>query len=573
MSRHEQPMPLSDPLNRIDDASELSPSGPYRAVKQLGLVLLCTAWILLGLFGHDPWKPDDATAFGSAFDMLRTGDWLVPQLAGIPLPDRAPLFYALAAAVAGMFGALMPLHDAARIAIAICLGLTLWLLALTGRELYGRSFRWLPVLVFVGCVGLWDRAHQLSPDIGLLAAHALALYALALALRRPALAGMLLGVAAGIAFLCKGFIGPALIATTALLLLLFATWRVRRYVLTLTLGVLTALPLLLSWPLALYLRDPGLFGQWADAQNVARFFGLTPGSPPVEPFYYLKNLPWLAWPALPLALWTLWLRGRGYNGGLATPGIELPVTMTVVMLGVLSAAAEPRAILALPLLLPLSLLGAAEIDTLKRGYSGALDWFGILTFGLIGALVWGLWLEALRHGLPEPIAHLFRDTEPGYRPPLELLTLLVSLLLTILWFALVRPARRSNRRAVLNWAAGMTLVWGLYMTIWLPYLDSRRSYRPVAESLAVHLAPNGCLASHNLGEPQRALLEYFAGITTVRSEVQPANNCGALLLQVTREDSDRPPDSAWEKVWEGRRRGDDTEHFLLFRRVVTAPTS
>ena len=81
MSRHEQAMPLSDPLSRTDVASELSPSGPYRAVKQLGLVLLCTAWILLGLFGHDPWKPDDATAFGTAYDMLRHGDWVVPHLA------------------------------------------------------------------------------------------------------------------------------------------------------------------------------------------------------------------------------------------------------------------------------------------------------------------------------------------------------------------------------------------------------------------------------------------------------------------------------------------------------------
>ena len=33
------------------------------------------------------------------------------------------------------------------------------------------------------------------------------------------------------------------------------------------------------------------------------------------------------------------------------------------------------------IILPLSVLGALEVDTLKRGYSGALDWFGILTFG------------------------------------------------------------------------------------------------------------------------------------------------------------------------------------------------
>jgi 4-amino-4-deoxy-L-arabinose transferase-like glycosyltransferase len=214
----------------------------------------------------------------------------------------------------------------------------------------------------------------------------------------------------------------------------------------------------------------------------------------------------------------------------------------------------------------MSLLAAAEIDTLKRGYSGALDWFGILTFGLLGVVVWGLWLESLLYGLPEAMARIFKDTQPGYQPPWQLFPVLLSAVLTLLWLALVRPARRSNRRAMLNWAAGMTLVWGMYMTIWLPYLDSRRSYRSVAESLANHLPADTCLASHNLGEPQRALIEYFLNVITVRDDSKASNRCNALLLQAARDESDIPPDSAWEKVWEGRRRGDDTERFVLFRR-------
>src|SRR5439155_11280706 len=256
------------------------------------------------------------------------------------------------------------------------------------------------------------------------------------------------------------------------------------------------------------------------------------------------------------------VRSRGYGGGLAAAGVGLPLAMIVVVLALISAAAEPRATLALPLLLPMSLLAAAEIDTLKRGYSGALDWFGILAFGLLGVLVWGLWLESLLYGLPEAMARIFKDTQPGYQPPWQLFPVLLSAVLTLLWLALVRPARRSNRRAMLNWAAGMTLVWGMYMTIWLPYLDSRRSYRPAAECLVAHLAHDDCVASHNLGEPQRVLPEYFAVASTGCTSLQPVNDCVALLLQITREDSDRPPDSAWEKVWEGGRRGDDTERFL-----------
>ena len=69
--------------------------------------------------------------------------------------------------------------------------------------------------------------------------------------------------------------------------------------------------------------------------------------------------------------------------------------------------AEPRAIVLMPLLVPLSLLGALEIDTLKRGFSGALDWFGILTFGLVSALVWWLWFDAYAHGMSPAVAKLF----------------------------------------------------------------------------------------------------------------------------------------------------------------------
>jgi 4-amino-4-deoxy-L-arabinose transferase-like glycosyltransferase len=563
-------MPLSDTLNRSDAASELSPSGPYRAYKQAGLVLLCAAWIALGLFGHDPWKSDDATSVGIAYDMSKSGDWIVPRVADVPAVERPPLFFALAAASARSFDGLLAFHDAARIALAACLALTLWLLGLTGQELYGRAFRWMPVLLFIGCVGLWDRGHLLALDMGVLTPAALALYAFALQLRRPVLGGVLLGLAAGLTFLMRGPLCPVLIALIALLLPFFAPWRNRGYGWTLAVAAVVAAPLMLAWPFALFERAPALFAQWYDAQSMARFFGFTRGAPPVEPLYYLKNLPWFAWPALQLALWTLWVRGRGFNGSLGSPGVALPLTAFLVVLIVLSAAAEPRANLALPLLLPLSLLGAAEVDSLKRSYSGALDWFGILTFGLLAVLLWGLWFVSFRDGLPEAVAPLFRDTQPGFKPPWQPLAVLASIALTLLWLALVRPARRSNRRAVLNWAAGMTLVWGLSATLWLPYLDSRRSYRQVAEALALQLPAGTCLASRDLGEPQRALLDYFADVVTVREETEPNHACGALLLQVGRDESDIPPDSAWERVWEGHRRGDDTERFILFRRANPA---
>jgi 4-amino-4-deoxy-L-arabinose transferase-like glycosyltransferase len=167
------------------------------------------------------------------------------------------------------------------------------------------------------------------------------------------------------------------------------------------------------------------------------------------------------------------------------------------------------------------------------------------------------------------VARLFRDTEAGYRPPVHIAALAISAFLTLLWLALVRPARRSNRRAALNWAAGMTLLWGLYMTIWLPYLDSRRSYRPVAQALAAQRPASGCVASRRLGEPQRALFDYFAGLRTVREEVHPDHDCAMLLVQHGRTVGENAPAQGWTAAWTGRRQGDDTELYVLYTR--TAP--
>jgi len=63
------------------DPDTLSPSGPDRRWKELGLLLLCGVWIVLGLVGHDPWKTEDATAFGVAWGMVQNGNPLVPTLA------------------------------------------------------------------------------------------------------------------------------------------------------------------------------------------------------------------------------------------------------------------------------------------------------------------------------------------------------------------------------------------------------------------------------------------------------------------------------------------------------------
>jgi 4-amino-4-deoxy-L-arabinose transferase-like glycosyltransferase len=140
--------------------------------------MLIAVWVLVGLVGHDPWKADEAHTFGIVVDFLRHRDWVVPTLAGEPFVEKPPLFYIVSAGSAYLFGGLLPLHDAARLATGFFVGIALLFLGLTARELYGRGFASGTLLIFVSCLGTFLRLHQIITDVALLAGLAAGVYGL-----------------------------------------------------------------------------------------------------------------------------------------------------------------------------------------------------------------------------------------------------------------------------------------------------------------------------------------------------------------------------------------------------------
>jgi hypothetical protein len=99
------------------------------------------------------------------------------------------------------------------------------------------------VLLFIGSVGLWDRAHQMSPEMGLLLGIAMAQYGFALACGGRH-GGAVLGLGVAVAFLSRGLAGPLWLALTAAILpVAFARWRSRDYALTIAVALVVAVPL------------------------------------------------------------------------------------------------------------------------------------------------------------------------------------------------------------------------------------------------------------------------------------------------------------------------------------------
>jgi len=180
----------------------MTPSAPASGAAQqpialISILILAAAWILPGLVGHDPWKPDEAYTFGLIYSLLHGGDWVVPQLAQEPFMEKPPLFYLSAAAIASLLSPPFTLHDAARLTTGLYMALTFAFIAASARELYGANRGWVATLIFMGCLGIVIRSHQMITDISLLTGFALAFYGLALGLRRPVLGGFWLGTGVG----------------------------------------------------------------------------------------------------------------------------------------------------------------------------------------------------------------------------------------------------------------------------------------------------------------------------------------------------------------------------------------
>jgi 4-amino-4-deoxy-L-arabinose transferase-like glycosyltransferase len=537
----------------------MTPVRAYRVPSPLPfslLLVLCTAYLLPGLVDHDPWKADDAVSMGIVFEALH-GNWLVPTLAGESYAQVSPLYFWVATLFAKLFSAALPLHAGARLASAAFTGAAVTFTAFAAREQFGATAATSAALILIGCAGLLLQAHAMTAELALLAAFAAVLWGLTLIAKRPLAAGAITGSAIGAAFLAHG-LAPALTALllTGFMLLMPASRRQAARVCGVL--VLSALPWFLLWPLALYFQAPQFLRDWWEAANLAQLPGTSDATPLMQALAYLKLLGWFAWPALPLALWTLWQFRRRLKE------LVLPLAAFVLFLAMLSFGSDAREVTAVSLLLPLTLLGAACVGELRRGAANALDWFGMMTFSLFALVVWAVYV-AMQWGVPAELAQRFTLAEPGYVAHFNALTCGIAVIFTLAWIALIVRTERSPHRGVTHWAAGVTVAWGVATALLLPWIDYGRSYRGLSAELLPRVANGGCVASRNLGEPQRASLHYFANLVTVRAEVADAA-CDLMLVQGSATDDSGNPGTGWDFIWQGNRPGDRSERYRLYRR-------
>jgi 4-amino-4-deoxy-L-arabinose transferase-like glycosyltransferase len=288
------------------------------------LFALLITYIAAGLFGRDPWPPEDATGFGLMSSMAHGGptEWWLPNIEGEWLAEEGPLPFWIGALFVLLLGPLVGDSQAARLSVALwfTLGTTaLWYatyrlarrteaqpvsFAFGGEAAprdYGRMLADIAVLLLLGTLGIVLRMHETTAETAAIALVCCALFGLALALDAPLRGALLAGASIGALALSRG----PWPAAWLLLAVLGALW--------LTVGAARgrAVAMAAAWAIGLWLfwllgsmAAPAApraeyFGHWRHL--AVESIGLPRGT---DLAWIVRNFAWYTWPLWPLAAWT-----------------------------------------------------------------------------------------------------------------------------------------------------------------------------------------------------------------------------------------------------------------------------
>ena len=515
--------------------------------------VLSLIFLLTGLVGHEPWRPLESTSISIILDIIQNNQVILPMAASDSLITHPPLYSYVGAAFGKLFSPILALHDAARLSNIFWMALTLVSLGLMTRELWGQGYGRQAGLIFIGSVGLILNIHSLIPELATLLGYTMSLYAFSLYFRRPFRASMVLGFGSGIAFLSGAFTPLVVIYISSIFLLIFNNWRNKRYFIFITISAIITIIVISPWLYSFHYLEPELFSSWIKTIKLQ----------PESLFkYHLQGILWFTWPALPLAIW---LVIKDFKLILSHKKLQIPIIFSIVLIITISISGEPNQTNLIPFTIPLSIIAVGSIDRLNRGSASALNWFGILIFGLIGFLIWLGWFAMLTE-MPEKIYERMFFNSSNFVAEFELFNFVFALVITLLWLASIVKFKITNRSAISNWALGITMVWVTLITLWGPFIDNRKDYKIIFNDVKQQLTKSSsCVYVTNLSDSQINLLHYYSGIKGTNPNLEN-KDCRLVLLSLNEEKKIPAEYKLWAEIWTGKRLIDKNYFVLLTKK-------
>jgi 4-amino-4-deoxy-L-arabinose transferase-like glycosyltransferase len=365
---------------------------------------------------------------------------------------------------------------------------------------------------------------------------------------------MLLGFGSGIAFLSGAFTPLVVIYLSSIFLLIFNNWRNKRYFIFIAISSIITIFVISPWLYLFHYLEPDLFLSWIKTIKLQ----------PESLFkYHLQGILWFTWPALPLAIW---LVIKDFKLILSHKKLQIPIIFFLVLIITISITGQPNQTNLIPFTIPLSIIAVGAIDRLNRGSASALNWFGILIFGLVGFLIWLGWFAMLTE-IPGKIYERMFFNSSNFVAEFELFNFLFALVITLLWLASIVKFKITNRSAISNWALGITMVWVTLITLWGPFIDNRKDYKIIFNDVKQQLIKSSsCVYVNNLSDSQINLLHYYSGIRGINPNLEN-KDCRLVLISLTEEKEIPAEYKLWDKIWTGKRLSDKNYFVLLAKKT------
>ena len=528
------------------------------------LLLMVFVWLWPGVFSHDLWNPREPNLY-QVIETFTNNPSHLPMLFENTAFDVAPVYVWLATLLRKYFTPLIDVYAAARITSVVFTSIGLLASGMAAYRLLdtkhqGRS----AVLILIGSVGLLPITHFINDFSVLFAGASLVWWAFSVARKQLVFAVLLNVLGLLLLMQAAGLILPLLLLLGAALLAQHPLWASKRITVFWVGSLLLSAPLMAAYLQALWLVNPNTFYiyfnqfLWGDFGGVKHFqAGFSLG-------YYAQHLLWFAFPALPLALWTAKCMRLGQSDFGVLSFIWLG--LTGLFLSLLPTQNQDYLVVLLPVL---ATLGAAQLDYLRRGVAAFLNWFGIMIFGLAALFLW-IGFMAMNFGFPAKLAERAAYFSPYYTRDIDVLPIFFALLFTPVWLIAINRKRIRGRQAITNWAAGVTLVWALLHTLFLPWIDAAKSHRPIVQQMQNKL-PENLIAQLT---QQNECLYVAPDETITRIAWQQYSNLplnskhSHCRYQLTRQigKTFRQPEHT-QIIWQGNRPRNKDEHFVLLEHL------
>lgn len=498
------------------------------------LYLTVFVWIASTMLYHSAWEVYEPYIVAVVKSMSLGGDsWLTPHiLMNEPYFGLKAMPFWIIAVVIKIFH--VPdsyLTNAIRIIYGVLLFLTLSLAGRVGSFLPAYKSGRTVVMLMLSSFGFIATGFIMTPFLWVLIGCLLCFYALEVINSFPGRASIYLTFA--LILVSCGLDGRYLIIMLTLLLSLpffIQKYKNTTYILSISISIALSLLILGFYLWQIAQVDFQHIEFWLRSYWIVFDFSYL-----FDKLRKLVNaLWWIGLPSVFLMAWTIYKRKNELLRDSTIVPYILFAALVLLSAILLYNPASDYAVL--PLLIPVIVIAALEVDSIRISFVDLGNWFSIMLFGSISITLILLFIST-NYGYPTNLLLYMRKFAPDYSLVFDLWRFIASVIMIGVWVFMITRRQIRGREMVSNWANGTSLSLALFGALFLPWVDSVLSFQSNVEDSIPYVRKANCIATLGQNKVDSAIWYDYANIRLKHVDSLQKNDCNMAIVVSSHNES------------------------------------